>query len=249
MVGETPGDFVKRLRLEKSLHQMCFGKRTSLTEIALESGFSSASDFSRSFKQRYGTAPSKFDAAAWRSQHASRLEPNNDTTPFKLTQSPPRSNPDQFRVRIRELPARRVAYIRVSNPYVGNAVFAAAGRLVAWAEERECVDGQWLGYQFENPELTALEDCRYNVAVELDRNLDAEGEVGIFYFPPMLVAEVAMKGDLFLELRLLQWLYGSWLPRSKYVPADHPCFEVWKGRPFADGIESFELRIHLPIRS
>ena len=64
----------------------------------------------------------------------------------------------------------------------------------------------------------------------------------------MLVAEVEMKGDIDLEIRLFQWLYGSWLPRSKYVPADQPCFEVWKGRPFECGLKYFDLAIHLPIK-
>jgi DNA gyrase inhibitor GyrI len=64
----------------------------------------------------------------------------------------------------------------------------------------------------------------------------------------MTVAEVEMKGRIELEIRLLQWLYGSWLPRSKYVPADQPCFEAWRGKPFSHGFEHFELSIQLPIK-
>jgi AraC family transcriptional regulator len=46
----------------------------------------------------------------------------------------------------------------------------------------------------------------------------------------------------------LQWLYGSWLPRSGFVPDDQPAYESWMGRPFAHGTEYFELAIQLPIR-
>jgi hypothetical protein len=49
----------------------------------------------------------------------------------------------------------------------------------------------------------------------------------------MTVAEVAIRGGLDLELRALQWLYGSWLPRSGFVPDDQPGFEAWVGLVFA----------------
>src|SRR3954466_9254000 len=94
---------------------------------------------------------------------------------------------------------------------------------------------------------TSLADCRYYVAVETGR-FTPKGEVGRFEFPPMVVAEVEVRGGLDLELRALQWLYGTWLPRSGFVPDDHPGFEAWIGRPFAHGTEYFEIRAQLPIR-
>jgi AraC family transcriptional regulator len=109
------------------------------------------------------------------------------------------------------------------------------------------VNGQWLGYQWDNPEITSPEDCRYHVAVEAER-FTSKGEVGRFSFPPMVVAELEIRGGLDLELRALQWLYGTWLPRSGFVPDDHPCIEAWIGRPFAQGTEYFEIRVQLPIR-
>jgi AraC family transcriptional regulator len=53
LVGETLAEFVKRLRLERALVVMARAPRSSLTTIALTCGFSSSSDFSRRFKQRY----------------------------------------------------------------------------------------------------------------------------------------------------------------------------------------------------
>jgi AraC family transcriptional regulator len=249
LIGETPADFVKRLRLERALQMMSHGRKQSLTRIASACGFSSSSDFSRCFKQKYGAPPSGFDIEAWRSAHKSTLEnlvSDSTGNPY-LAKLPASHNPDGFHVTIRTLPARTVAYIRVRNPYAGDAVPAAAARLIQWAERHGCADGQWLGYQWENPELVPLERCRYHVAVEAER-FTARGEIGRFRFPAMSVAEVEIRGGIELELRALQWLYGAWLPRSGYVPDDQPCFEAWIGRPFAHGVERFELRAQLPIR-
>jgi AraC family transcriptional regulator len=249
LVGETPSDFVKRLRLERALGLMAHSRATSLTSIALECGFSSSSDFSRCFKQRFGKSPSAFDLKAWRKARGDQLEAivEQDAGRLHVVRLPPRHNPDKFKVRIRNVPARSVAYIRVSRPYQGDAVVRAVQRLLAWAGRQGLADGQWLGYQWDNPEITALEDCRYHVAVEAER-FTPKGEISRFKFPPMVVAEVEVKGGIELELRALQWLYGTWLPRSGYVPDDHPGFEAWIGRPFAHGMEYFEIHVQLPIR-
>ena len=61
LLGETLNQFVKRLRLERALYLMSHAPNRSLTDVALGCGFSSSSDFSRSFKQCYGAAPSVFD--------------------------------------------------------------------------------------------------------------------------------------------------------------------------------------------
>lgn len=250
LVGETPADFVKRLRLEKALGLMLTRPRAPpLTAIALACGFASSSDFSRCFKQRFGVSPRAFDFDAWRRAHGGEWEAMQAQTPElqRLKRLPPRHNPDAFKVQLRALPARSVAYIRVARPYQGQGVVAAAERLMAWAEQRGLADGQWLGYQWDNPEITALADCRYYVAVEAER-FAAKGEVGRYAFPPMRVAQVELRGDIALELRALQWLYGTWLPRSGFVPDDQPAFEAWIGRPFAHGTTHFELHIQLPVR-
>ena len=256
MIGETLAEFVKRLRLERALVTMAHAPRSSLTTIALTCGFSSSSDFSRCFKQRYGAAPSAFDITAWREAHGAELqamvpEPGRSTRRqgrrFHVSRLPSAQNPDGFTVKIRDLPARTVAYIRVRNPYRGDAVAKATQRLITWAERHALADGQWLGYQWDNPEITSLEDCQYYVAVEAERFVP-KGEIGRFRFPAMTVAQIEIRGGIDLELRALQWVYGAWLPRSRYVPDDQPGFEAWIGRPFAHGTEHFELYAQLPIK-
>jgi AraC family transcriptional regulator len=248
LMGETLAAFVKRLRLERALVMMAHGPRSSFTSTALTCGFSSSSDFSRCFKQRYGTAPSAFDIKGWREAHGSQLRAMvpEQADRLHLGRLPVAHNPDGFRVRIRNLPARTVAYIRVLDPYRGDTVVAATQRQISWAERHALADGQWLGYQWDNPEITSLDDCQYYVAIEAERFVPRE-EIGRFRFPPMTVAQVEIRGGINLELRALQWLYGTWLPRSGYVPDDQPGFEAWIGRPFAHGTEHFEIYAQLPI--
>lgn len=249
IVGETPAQFVKRVRLERALSTMAREPGRSLTDIALACGFSSSGDFSRSFKAKYGSAPSAFDIDAWRESKRGELdvlvESGGDA--LRVKRLPAGENPDGFVAEVRDLPARTMAYIRVLDPYREGVVVGAAERLVEWAERRGVADHQWYGYMWDDPDVVELKDCRYDVAVEAEGAPPA-GEVGRYDFPAMRVAQVTMRGGIELEMRALDWLYRTWLPTSGYVPDDQPCFEAWIGRPFAHGMEHFELAIQLPVR-
>jgi AraC family transcriptional regulator len=110
LVGEPLGRFVRRLRLERALHRMAHAPERSLTEIALESGFASSSDFSRSFKQHYGVAPRDFDLAGWRDSRRGELEGSMQAEGHRPgPRLGPGDNPDGFRVELVDLPPRTAA--------------------------------------------------------------------------------------------------------------------------------------------
>lgn len=248
LLGETLNAFVRRLRLERALGMLSHQPRRSLTEIALACGFATSSNFSRAFKERYGVPPRDFDLASFRAQGRESLEAatfGNDAR-HRIERLPPGGNPDGFAVRIRELPARTVAYTRVIDPYQSGNVRRAAEYMLTWAEARGLADGQWLGYMWDDPELVALPNCRYDIGLEV-ADVQPSGVIGRADFPAMRVAEVELRGSIELELRALDWLFGVWLPSSSFVPANQPCFEALIGRPFAHGDAYFELYAQLPV--
>src|SRR5215813_8088270 len=57
--GETLNNFTNRLRLEKAARLLRYSDQ-SLTDIALDCGFSSSATFSRAFRSGYETTPSQF---------------------------------------------------------------------------------------------------------------------------------------------------------------------------------------------
>ena len=248
LVGETLAHFVKRVRLERALKILSHEPSRTLTDVALVCGFGSSSDFSRSFKQRFGVPPSAFDLEAFRANRREELELSACPEQRHLLRGLPQGeNPDGFEVRLRRLPARTVAYLRVMDPYRPSVVMDAASRLVTWAGSRGVADGQWLGYMWDDPEIVALSDCRYDVGLVVDR-CKPDGEVGCIQLPAMTVAEVELRGGIDLEMRALDWIWRTWLPSSGHLPTDQPSFEAWIGRPFGHGAEHFELHLQLPVQ-
>ena len=253
LTTETVSDFVKRQRLERALHIMSHAPNRSLTDIAMDCGFGSSSDFSRCFKQRYGTSPKKLDIDAFRSSQRSAFDQfmsEQAAVPYCKTLPVTTQNPDGFIVTLRDLPARSVAYIRVFDPYRKHAVTTAYKKLFMWAAKQGLKDNQWLGYMWDEPEIVALKDCRYDAAVVVDHPNDVEfsGAIGHFSFPAMQVAEVRIYGDIEREARAFDCLYNEWLPRSGFIPDDHPVFEAWIGRPYLHGFNYFEIACQLPVK-
>ena len=253
LVGESLNEFVKRLRLEHAIALLsrknwATRRRQSLTEIAFASGFASSADFSRCFKQRYGVPPSQFDVASFRVKgreewQTAAIDPQHRHLLDKLK---PGANPDGFKVRLRHLPPRIVAYIRVLDSYREGVVARAVERLVQWADARGLGHGQWLGYMWDDPEIVPHQKCRYDVGLEVPE-VTPRGEIGRMEFPAMQVAEVEVRGPIDLEMRALDWVFGTWLPSSGFVPTEQPSFEAWIGRPFAHGTSHFEIVLQLPV--
>ncbi len=252
LTGETLQAFTTRLRLDRALRCMLHQPRGQLTQIALECGFGSSSNFSRVFKQAFGAAPSRFDLATLQAERRAQLQALVEQAP-QISKLPELEDAQAFSVRMRQLPKRTVAYIRVAKPYAGRAVIEATQRLMDWAKGHDAIANQWLGYMWEDPKVVPMDQCRYDVAVELSSSqagrgaTKPKGEIGQYEFPAMQVAEIEIKGDIHLEMRALTWLYTHWLPRSGFVPAHLPCFEAWMGLPFVHGEAHFELRVQLPV--
>ena len=59
LLGETPGELRRRLRLECAAHQLCTTQQT-VTDIAFDAGYESLEGFSRAFHRAYGLSPSHY---------------------------------------------------------------------------------------------------------------------------------------------------------------------------------------------
>ena len=243
VTGETLHDFSTRVRLEQAVRLMAHSRRR-LTDIALDCGFASGSDFSRAFRATYGVAPSRFDVAAWRRSGRDALAARvPDARASDIARG---VGLETFAAAVRRLPPRRVAYRRVFDAYSGG-VLTAVQAMTGWARARGLAGGQWLGYQWDDPEIVPLDRCRYDVGVEVPEDVPLDADVQEIRFPAMTVVEVPVRGGIDLELRVFDWLYATWLPARGCVPDSQPCFEAWDGEPFAHGVEHFELRVQIPL--
>jgi len=75
ITGETLSDFIRRVRLERAAGALISLPETSVLEIALRYGFSSAATFARAFKAHFGMSATQWrsdGAGPWRKAQAGR---------------------------------------------------------------------------------------------------------------------------------------------------------------------------------
>ena len=247
-VGEPLHAFVRRLRLEKAVFQMHHGPKTTLTAVALQSGFASSSDFSRAFKQTYGFSPSRFSRARFLQESKIRqdLLPNAGYGFGKL---PDGRNPDRFRVRLVERPPQRIAYVRVIGAFDRQKLLAGFDRLMTWGRRHGLIPGgQLIGMSLDDIDVTPMKKYRFDWCLVLPPNPYPEGEVSYGLIPANCFASVRCQGDIYKEYRAWRHLFHTWLPASGYQPTHDPALEWYRRHPLDIGWETFDIDCCLPVR-
>jgi AraC family transcriptional regulator len=256
LVGETPFQFIVRIRLEKAAALLTMKSRESITGIAFTCGFTDISVFSRNFKSYF-----KKSATQYRNEKSNLNQADSNTqqtgnttsmyfchdlqtikwrTTMKLNKS----------VEVRELPKMTVAYIRHTGPYKGDEKLFEKlwGKLCTWAGANDLMrqpDLKFLTVYHDDPKITVDEKLRISVCVTVPPGTKVDGEFGKMEIEggKYVIARFELTANDFMEA--WDWVYGHWLPVSGYQPDDRPCFELFPREP-ENG--KFVVDICVPIK-
>lgn len=246
--GEPVHAFVRRLRLEKAVFLMAHGPRATLTSVAVRCGFASSSDFSRAFKQVYGFNPRGYSRERFLKESKIRQDLLANAG-YSFETTAPAGNPDRFRVRLVDCPARPIAYVRVIGGYEPRRILAGFDRLMAWSRRRGLVPGaQLIGMSQDDPEVTPAAKYQFDWCLVLPSGVTPDGEVTAGTIPANRFAAVRCRGDIHKELRAWQYLFRTWLPSGGYQPTHDPAIEVYHRDPAADGWAAFDMDCCLPVK-
>jgi AraC family transcriptional regulator len=244
--GETLNNFTNRLRLEKAARLLRYS-RQSVTDIALESGFSSSATFSRAFRSGYGTSPSQFRKSGEikNSKICKELFPKDE---YGLPMSAEEKRA-AFSVRLIDIPERQVAYIRVTNAFEMHKVLAAVTTMIEWAKSQDIFSqGILFGMTVDDPHVTPKHLYRYEVCFASPFPFKCREGMSKLKMPAMRYAVVKVSGDLHKVATAWDYLYRDWLITSAYEPEHAPALEVFLDKESATDWSHFELDLCLPVR-
>jgi len=259
IVGETPFQFILRVRLEKAASLLLANKNESISEIACKCGFSDISIFSRNFKICFQISASQYRINKSNISNLSQQDSNRHQSDEKPTQYfCPELKTIKWRtnmklnksVEVKELPKMTVAYIRHIGPYKGNdKLFESIwNKLFSWAGPRGLIGGKdfkSLVVYHDDPNVTIEDKLRMSVCITVPAMTKVEGEVGKMEIEEAkyVIARFELSAQDFQQA--WDWVYGQWFPTSGYQPDDKPCFEMFPEEP-KDG--KFIVDICVPIK-
>ncbi|WP_169316203.1 AraC family transcriptional regulator [Mucilaginibacter paludis] len=248
VTGETINNFTNRMRNEKAARLLKFSKK-SISTIALECGFSSASTFSRLFKQYFEISPSnyrkggKIENSKIRKELHPISEYHCDMTADELGK--------KFPVEIRQLPERRIAYKRVSDAFREGVVLNALDEMVKWAKRMNLFRSETIfGMSMDDPEVTPKEKYRYEVCITLpeDFKIDPENLIDTTTLPRCKYAVTQVSGHLNLVSAAMHYLFDIWLINSAYECEPQHALEVFLDKDNIGNWHYFDLEILIPVK-
>lgn len=259
IVGETPFQFIQRVRIEKAAMLLLTNRKMNISDIATKCGFSDLSVFSRNFKSCFGVSPTSYRVNNPQNSNLSQTDSKSSQSEAKaVPYFCPELQTIKWRtnmklnksVEIKELPKMTLAYIRHIGPYKGDdKLFEGLwNRLFAWAGPRGLIGGKdfrSLVIYHDDPGVTIEDKLRMSVCITVPPETKVDGEIGKMELDAAkyVIARFEVNAQQFQEA--WDWLYGEWFPASGYQPDEKPCFEMYPEEP-RDG--KFVVDICVPVK-
>lgn len=248
ILGETPADFLHRIRVERAAAVLVAHPSMPITQIALECGFSGSAPFARAFRARFGMSASAWRAGGhvtWKDPagcRAVRTDPPHVDDRFAVLDESvdPATGLPIWRMRVQDwepvtvalrwLQSFPIAYVRHVGRYQGDgALFARLfGVLGRWAGPRELLadpDGWSVCVYHDDPNVTDDDRLRVTVGITVPASTATGGEIG----------STTVGGGLYgvgtFRLRERDYadawaaMVAGWLPESGCQLDDRDCFE------------------------
>jgi AraC family transcriptional regulator len=244
--GETLNNFTNRLRLEKAARLLRYS-RQSLTDIALNCGFSSSATFSRAFRSGYDTSPTQFRRSG-KIKNSKICKELYSAQEYLLPMSAEEKRA-AFPVRLIDVPERQVAYIRVPNAFETEGVLVALKTMIEWAKSQDIFSqGTLFGMSVDDPHVTPKHLYRYEVCFASSSPFACMEGISKLKMPAMRYAATRVSGDIRKVTTATDYLFRGWLIHSDYEPEHAPGLEIFLDKENALDWSHFELDLCIPVR-
>lgn len=254
MLGETPLEMHRRLRLERAASQL-LASAAPVTVIAFDAGYDTHEAFTRSFHDAYGRPPSTFRLSTGERETCAR-PPQAQLAARSGIHFGSTANLHSIRfirgvttmnVTVEKMPALRLATVPHTGPY--NRISEAFQRLGAVASRADLLrDGaMMLAMYYDDPETTPTEQLRADAGVTVPDDLPLPAEVVEKRLPAGRYARTTHLGPYTTLGDTWARLLGEWLPGSGHRVGDSPSYEVYRNTPADTRPEELRTDLYIPL--
>lgn len=240
LVGETPGDYIQRLRIEKAAWRLREENPTTITEIAYSCGFGSISLFSRTFRKYFGLTPSRFaqtEKPVY--SHNGNLFSKNGQMLRKNLKDDAAADTDlcfvesnqlyfmKTNIEVKEMPEMKAVYVRHTGPF--HLIGQAYEKLSKWAAPRGLYIpnvSKSATVTHDDPSVTEIEKVRQSACIIVDEDVKTDGEIGKLTIPggKYAVGRFELGFDEFEKA----WnTMCNWFTESGYQQGDGCTYELY----------------------
>jgi len=231
-VGETMKQYIIRLRLERSAHDIKY-KNISITQAALSAGYNTPSAFNKAFKEFFSCSPREFKKIDLTIKEYKMIEPT----------------------RIEVIKPIKVYSIRHVGDY--NSIGATFGKLMGWAYSNRIKNKKNLmgkdtfsyGIYYDDPNVTDINKLRSDAcinntddSVELNEEIVRQEIAGGKYAVFLYKGEYSGLRDVYNNI------FATYIKSNDCTLRDVPVVEKYLNRdPRRTKPENLRTEIYIPI--
>lgn len=214
-VGVTPSRYIQLMRLRKASYLLVFSSHLSVTDIALQSGFSYGESFSRAFKQVFHQSPIGF-----------RRQPNWEQW-HRCLPAIRQFRSDSMQVEIIQFPSTPVAMITHQGSPL--RINDTAATFMAWRKTSGLSPVRTagtFGIAPDDPTTTEPQHFRFHICGEIEDEIAENNAFGVVnsLIPGGRCARLRHQGSHDALTGLATQLYRDWLPQSGEALRHFPLF-------------------------
>ena len=261
MLGETPLELQRRLRLERAALRLAQSD-ASVTSIAFDAGYETHESFTRAFRGAYSLSPSEFRTRASQAREGCHAPPRPELAArsgihfaphqAELVLSVARGNFAQgespMLIEIQNMPEMRVAAVRHIGPYSNiSEAFARLGELAGRAGLIGEPPPTMLAIYHDDPEATPPAELRSDAAIVVPEGRALPPELTELRIPAgryavgTHIGPYALLGDAWARLM------GEWLVRSEHRVGNALSYEIYRNTPMTAAPSELRTDLYLPI--
>lgn len=245
MTGKSIHDYVMERKLITAASRLLYDDVSSLTEIALDCGFSSSSCFSRGFKQYFQCSPSEYKHVKARARPVDfakvvqrDFQPNDDyNNLFHI-------------IKLMDIHVAGIGVVGLSEVWENPQIEQAYHRLFAWIRKNDLTNDSLkiIGVTLDTPEVQRISACRYYACAAVADPVEGEGEIVVRTFKTegryinfTIQRNQKNFADTFFDIA--DYLYGYYMPLKSLYPDNRPFVEYYEQQ---DG--NIEITFCIPVK-
>ena len=137
---------------------------------------------------------------------------------------------------VKDMPQTHVAYVRHIGPYQGNTKLFGNlfNKLCTWAGPRGLLrfpETKMMSIYHDDPNITDESKLKLDVCISVPEDTKVDGEIGktTILAGKYAIGHFEITPDQYGDAWNI--VFGGWLPKSGYQPADGPCYELYLNNP------------------
>ena len=238
--GKNIYESIKSIRLEKAANLLITNKYSTITDISKMTGYSSQTSFLRAFKERFLMTPKEWKNGGYKeysNKIVEKISTNNETIDFS-----------KIEPSIVKMPEIKAYYIRHKG--YDRTIKKSWQKLQTWIYTNDIKEYKQMALHHDNPIITPLEECQYIAIVVLEKEEEQLKDLSLptLIIPKGIYAKFSLSGKYGDVIKLIQWVYHTWLIQSGYETTTNPSYTMYHKNHFLVEEDEFILDFYLPIK-